>query len=639
MRARRMQARRGHRSDSYSDLICSSAVSRPRGMMLSSFARIYLIGLLMLTKFCLSIYTVQPVSLNTTLNSTVTFTCKANRSTAYLIYFYVGFISANEDSIVKRGFTQESQYTVNETLQRTLSVWAQETNNNTNISCGTAPGDVRSTIAVLKIQGLLASVSDLTVTFINGSSVLLSWTTPYTLDNVPITRYYIDDGSMNYITNGTTSFVVSSIDPDPCTLANVSVSARNEAGIGQPAYISFYYKRVPLITPTVLVMLLWNKTMINFSMKVEKLCIGEYPNNITFHVFRTDSTVVYSNSISPEINEQMMVMTGHSPLVLPDISTVFIINVSLSNEGGEFNNVLSFGFANGPVTNIRSVIYNCTNMTISWDSPNGTNYMDYYRLEIYDNSNDQLVHSAMVHGTSYLFEVDRLIYKFIITGVNEIGEGMSETSIISLQKIPKSPQAVCTILNRTNDYVYYLVDILSTMDCILEAPDNIIIHVLCKEIGTVFSRIYQAEHSNVTEFVFSVPQYQKECNLTILLSNNAGRSDPFIIRLDTTSPATANFIQSPTIISTSTNSTTSIVITVVMVSVCTVIMLLIVCFSVLVIIIIYMKRRSKTANIVSVPNPAYDDIDKFKTNISINPAYGEVKTDTRQNVIYDEIIL
>lgn len=69
------------------------------------------------------------------------------------------------------------------------------------------------------------------------------------------------------------------------------------------------------------------------------------------------------------------------------------------------------------------------------------------------------------------------------------------------------------------------------MDCILEAPDNITICILCKEIGTVFSRIYQAEHSNVTEFVFSVQPYQAECNLSIVLSNDAGHSGPLIIPL------------------------------------------------------------------------------------------------------------
>ncbi|XP_019853916.1 PREDICTED: uncharacterized protein LOC109583147 [Amphimedon queenslandica] len=596
-----------------------------------------IIVLLMLTKFCLSIYTVQPASLNATLNSTVSFTCEATKSTVFLIYFYVGVISANEDSIVERGFIQESQYTLNETLQRSLSVWAQETNNNTNISCSTVPGNIRSTIAILKIQGLLASVGDLTTTFINESSVLLSWTAPYTLDNVPITGYYIDDGSSNYTTSDT-SFVISSTDPDPCILTNVSVSPINGVGRGEPAYTSFYYERVPVVTPIMSVMLLLYEAIINVSMKINKLCIGEYPNIITFYVLETDGTVVYSNSISPEINELTMVMTGHSPLILPDISTVFIINVSLSNEGGEFNDVSSFGFASVPVSNIRAVVYNCTNITISWDSLNDASYINYYRLEIYDNSNDQLVNSAMVYGTTYQFKVEHLIYKVIITGVNEIGKGMSKSSVISFQKIPRSPEAVCTILNHTNDYVHFLVDILDTMDCILEAPDYIIIRVSCKEIGIVFSRIYPAEY-NATEFVFSVPQYQAECNLSIVLSNDVGRSNPLIIPLDTTFPPTTNFIQLPTILLTSTNSTTSIVITAVTVSVCTVIILLIVCFSVLVIIIIHMKRRSKTASIVSVPNPAYDDIAKFNTNISINPAYGEVKTDTRQNVIYDEIIL
>uniref|UniRef100_A0A1X7TP60 Fibronectin type-III domain-containing protein n=1 Tax=Amphimedon queenslandica TaxID=400682 RepID=A0A1X7TP60_AMPQE len=43
----------------------------------------------------------------------------------------------------------------------------------------------------ISLLGLLDSVVDLDYTFINGSSVLLTWTAPYTLDNVPITGYYI----------------------------------------------------------------------------------------------------------------------------------------------------------------------------------------------------------------------------------------------------------------------------------------------------------------------------------------------------------------------------------------------------------------------------------------------------------------
>ena len=92
--------------------------------------------------------------------------------------------------------------------------------------------------------GLLASVGDLTNTLINGSSVLLSWTAPYTLDNVPITGYYINDGFNSITTNNTDITVtLSATDPYPCVLTNVSVAAINGAGIGEPNSISFYYQK------------------------------------------------------------------------------------------------------------------------------------------------------------------------------------------------------------------------------------------------------------------------------------------------------------------------------------------------------------------------------------------------------------
>ena len=90
--------------------------------------------------------------------------------------------------------------------------------------------------------GPLGSVSDLKYTFLNGSSVLLSWTAPYTLDNVPITGYYIHDG-FNNITTNNTNITLSATDPDPCVLNNISVAAINGAGIGEPNNISFYYQK------------------------------------------------------------------------------------------------------------------------------------------------------------------------------------------------------------------------------------------------------------------------------------------------------------------------------------------------------------------------------------------------------------
>ena len=94
--------------------------------------------------------------------------------------------------------------------------------------------------------GLLASVGDLTNTLINGSSVNLSWTAPYTLDNVPITGYYINDNSGRTLNTTDLSYILSSpdpINPNVCDMTNVTVSAVNGAGIGQPANTSFYYER------------------------------------------------------------------------------------------------------------------------------------------------------------------------------------------------------------------------------------------------------------------------------------------------------------------------------------------------------------------------------------------------------------
>ena len=92
------------------------------------------------------------------------------------------------------------------------------------------------------ILGLLASVGNLTAYNINGSSILLSWTAPYTLDNVPITGYYINDG-FNNITTTNTSIVLSTTDPDVCNITTITISPINGAGIGEPNNISFYYQR------------------------------------------------------------------------------------------------------------------------------------------------------------------------------------------------------------------------------------------------------------------------------------------------------------------------------------------------------------------------------------------------------------
>ena len=131
--------------------------------------------------------------------------------------------------------------------------------------------------------GLLDIVGDLDYTFINGSSVLLTWTAPYTLDNVPITGYYIVNGSVNINTTNK-SIILSTTNPDPCILNNVSVSSINDVGIGSSNNISFYYETgwsyygfmymftvylsVPFITPPVSVVPVIDGRLISLNISI-----------------------------------------------------------------------------------------------------------------------------------------------------------------------------------------------------------------------------------------------------------------------------------------------------------------------------------------------------------------------------------
>ena len=210
---------------------------------------------------CIVAVTIEPSSLDVSLNSNATFTCISPGSTH--LFFRVNKISASDSSIADRKLNEGSQDVINGTRYRILTVEAIDINNNTNISCTSVIGSdvVESEPALLRIQGnkqclhlivcdmhdmhagLLASVGKLEWSFINGSSVLLSWTAPYTLDNVPITGYSITDDSGRLLNTTELSYILSATDPDPCVSNNVSVAAINGAGIGEPDYVSFYYQK------------------------------------------------------------------------------------------------------------------------------------------------------------------------------------------------------------------------------------------------------------------------------------------------------------------------------------------------------------------------------------------------------------
>ena len=95
--------------------------------------------------------------------------------------------------------------------------------------------------------------------------------------------------------------------------------------------------------------------------------------------------------------------------------------------------------APGPVTNIGSSIDNCS-ISITWDSPKIDDCRvstEHYLVTIYDNITGIIVDTLPVYDTSYHFEDQDLFihrYTYVITGVNELGEGIPNNNTFSYQR-------------------------------------------------------------------------------------------------------------------------------------------------------------------------------------------------------------
>ena len=99
-------------------------------------------------------FTVQPVSINTTLNSTVKFTCEATAVDE--LTFRVQDEAANHGEVIHKGFTQSTNGSYH-LRDGTLQAIAYDFNNNTNITCRASndepPAANYSDTALLLIQG------------------------------------------------------------------------------------------------------------------------------------------------------------------------------------------------------------------------------------------------------------------------------------------------------------------------------------------------------------------------------------------------------------------------------------------------------------------------------------------------------
>ena len=101
------------------------------------------------------------------------------------------------------------------------------------------------------LAGLLESVSNLTVVTINSTTVLISWSPPFTLEGVPILGYTVTITNTTSGENetmsveGDTTMLYYSIDhpgPDNFTVTVVPI---NGAGPGEPAFTTIFSPKFP----------------------------------------------------------------------------------------------------------------------------------------------------------------------------------------------------------------------------------------------------------------------------------------------------------------------------------------------------------------------------------------------------------
>ncbi|XP_019858543.1 PREDICTED: uncharacterized protein LOC109586776 [Amphimedon queenslandica] len=257
--------------------------------------------------------------------------------------------------------------------------------------------------------------------------------------------------------------------------------------------------------------------------RVSTQCRGEYPNSITVNILNTDDAVIKNTSIPTQVNDQLMI-TG--VITVPNNLNTFIVNVSLSNNGGEYLPTPSFGFGFlGPVTNIDSSIDNCSTIDITWTAPTVDDRVSilYYNLSIYDDITDQFLRNEAVYDTSYQFKDEELFrhrYTYVITGVNELGEGISNNDTFSYQRVPRSvTEAGSDIIkfNETSATTFYIstyqgvprsvnstvffscytlhFNIPVTIECTGEVPENATVTIQCNGTGVVYDNTELVEYA------------------------------------------------------------------------------------------------------------------------------------------------
>ena len=94
------------------------------------------------------------------------------------------------------------------------------------------------------------------------------------------------------------------------------------------------------------------------------MCIGEFPNDITVIILDINNVVQDIPNVPTQVNDQLMISGTVS---VPNNLNTFIINVTLSNNGGEFLLTPNFVFGKNDISLYNSVIL-CMHVRLSWTS-------------------------------------------------------------------------------------------------------------------------------------------------------------------------------------------------------------------------------------------------------------------------------
>ena len=196
-------------------------------------------------------FLVHPTSVAAVDGSTVELTCTANGNTSAMQYKVNG-TSASYKSVMNKGFNQLKTEEIDTlVIRRNLSVTVSSLYNNTEILC-IAIGDsiVNSNKATLTVQGNtrvhdnqqsllslisgpLPSVDGLSYSFIDSSTINISWSPPFTLPGTHITGYNISVTTSNgtttdyYTSNSYYVLLLIDITDSPCDQIIITVSGYN----------------------------------------------------------------------------------------------------------------------------------------------------------------------------------------------------------------------------------------------------------------------------------------------------------------------------------------------------------------------------------------------------------------------------